>query len=155
MWGPVASGVLFRLNGLGLWHNDPIRGRRHIRGRSTKVEVKVALQEELKVVYSRPKPIWDEESPLNICLRWFETSLSPWILFEGTLWLGSPILDKGRGRRITNICKSCYLYIKYFPANFLAALMWRWYLNNEQAALQLVVEGSWRCEMGQGETPIT
>ena len=30
LWGPVASGVLFRLNELGLWPNDPIRGRRHI-----------------------------------------------------------------------------------------------------------------------------
>ena len=63
MWGPVISGVLFRLNGLGLWPNDPVQGRRHIRGRLTKVEVEIALQEELKVVYSRPKPIRDEESP--------------------------------------------------------------------------------------------
>ena len=77
LWGPVASGVLFRLNGLGLWPNDPVRGHKHIRGQSTKVEVEIALQEELKVVYSRPKPIRDEESPLNICPRWFETSLSP------------------------------------------------------------------------------
>ena len=69
--------VLFRLNGLGMWPNDPVRGRRHIRGRSTKVEVEIALQEELKVVYSRPKPIRDEESPQNICPRWFGTSLSP------------------------------------------------------------------------------
>ena len=49
--------VLFRLNGLGLWPNDPVRGRRHIRGWRTKVEVEIALQEVLKVVYSRPKPI--------------------------------------------------------------------------------------------------
>ena len=69
--------VLFRLNGLGLWPNDPVRGRRHIRGRSTKVEVEIALQEVLKVVYSRPKPIRDEDSPRNICPRWFGTSLSP------------------------------------------------------------------------------
>ena len=75
--------------------------------------------------------------------------------FKGTLWQGGQILDKGWGRRITNIYKSCYLHIKCFPANSLAALMWRWYLNSEQAALQLVVEGSGRCEMGQGEAPIT
>ena len=69
--------VLFRLNGLGLWPNDSVQGRRHIRGWLIKVEVEIALQEELKVVYSRPKPIRDEESPLNICPRWFGTSLSP------------------------------------------------------------------------------
>ena len=53
-------------------------------------------------------------------------------------------MNKGWGRRITNICKSCYLYIKCFPTNSLAALMWRWCLNSKQAALQLVVEGSRR-----------
>ena len=57
LWGPVASGVLFRLNGLGLWPNDPVQGCRHIRGRSTKVKVEIALQEELKAIYNRPKPI--------------------------------------------------------------------------------------------------
>ena len=35
--------VLFRLDRLGLWPNDPVRGRRHIRRRSTKVEMKIAL----------------------------------------------------------------------------------------------------------------
>ena len=44
MWGPVASEVMFRLNGLGLWPNDPVQGCRHIRGRLTKVEVEIALQ---------------------------------------------------------------------------------------------------------------
>ena len=34
---------LFRLNRLGLWPNDLVRGRRHIRGRSTKVEMEIAL----------------------------------------------------------------------------------------------------------------
>ena len=63
MWGPIISGVLFRLNGLGLWPNDPVRGHRHIRGRSTMVEVEMALQEELKVIYDRPKPIRGEKSP--------------------------------------------------------------------------------------------
>ena len=28
-------------------------------------------------------------------------------------------------------------------------------MNSEQAALQLVIEGSGSCEMGQGEAPIT
>ena len=57
MWGPVVSGVLFRLNGLDLWPNDPVRGRRHIQGRTTKVEVEIVLQEELKVINNKPKPI--------------------------------------------------------------------------------------------------
>ena len=77
MWGPVASRVLFRLNRLGLWPNDLVRGCRHIRRRSTKVEVEIALQEELKDIYNRPKPIRGEKSPWNICLRWLETFLSP------------------------------------------------------------------------------
>ena len=58
--------VLFRL---GLWPNDPVRGRRHIRRRSTKVEMEIALQEELKGIYSRPKPIQGglkHLNPLNI-----------------------------------------------------------------------------------------
>ena len=81
MWGPVISGVLFRLNGLGLWSIDPVRGCKHIRGRSTKVEVEMALQEELKVIYDRPKPIRGEKLPRNINPRWFGTFLSSWILF--------------------------------------------------------------------------
>ena len=81
MWGPVIFGVLFKLNGLGLWLNDPVRGRRHIRRRSNKVEMEIALQEELKVIYNRPKPIRGEKSPRNIYPRWFETFLSSWILF--------------------------------------------------------------------------
>ena len=81
MWGPVVSGVLFRLNGLSLWPNDPIRGRKHIRGRSTNVEVEIALQEELKVIYNRLKPVRSEKSTWKRSPRWFETFLSPWILF--------------------------------------------------------------------------
>ena len=76
MYGLVISGVLFRLNGLGLWPNDPVRGRRHVQGRSTKVEAEMTLQEELKVIYDRPKPIRGEKSLLNIYPRWFETFLS-------------------------------------------------------------------------------
>ena len=156
MWGLVASRVRFRLNRLGLWPNDPFRERRHIWGRSTKVEVEIALQEELKDIYNRSKPIRGEKSSCNICPRWLETSLSPWyIVLRESYDRGGQILDKGWRRRITNICKSCYLHIKCFPANSLSALMWRWYLNSKQAALQLVVEGSGRCEMGQGEALIT
>ena len=51
---------------------------------------------------------------------------------------------------ITNIWKHCYLHIKCCPINSLAALMWRWYLNNKQAALQLRVKGSRR---GQRNSP--
>ena len=102
-----------------------------------------------------PKSIRGEMSPQNLYLRWFETFLSSWILSQGNLMMNSWILDKGWGRRITNIYENCYLYIKCSPANSLTALMWRWYLNSEQAALQLVVESSGRCEMGQGEAPIT
>ena len=46
LWGSIASGVLFTLNVLGLWPNDLVRGHRHIQGRSTKVDVEIALQEE-------------------------------------------------------------------------------------------------------------
>ena len=66
--------VLFRLDRLGLWPNDPVREYGHVRGRSTKVEMEVALQEELKGIYSKPKPIRGEKSPRNICSRWLETS---------------------------------------------------------------------------------
>ena len=73
--------VLFRLNRLGLWHNGLVRGRKHIRGRSSKVEMEIALQEELKGIYSRPKPIRGEKSPWNIYPRWLETSYPLNILF--------------------------------------------------------------------------
>ena len=145
MWGPVASRVLFRLNRLGLWPNDPVRGRRHIRWWSTKVEVEIVLQEELKDIIrdlNLSEVAWNIPIPLDTVLR------EPYDR-------GGQILDKGWEWRITNICKNCYLHIKCFPANSLAAVMWRWYLNSKQAALQLVVEGSGRCEMGHGEVPIT
>ena len=45
---------------LGLWPNDPVRERGHVQGRSTKVEMEVALQEELKGIYSIPNPIRGE-----------------------------------------------------------------------------------------------
>ena len=83
--GPVISRILFKLNGLSLWPIDPVRGCRHIRGRSTNVEVEMTLQEELRVIYDRPKLIRGERSSRNIYPRWFETFLSSWILFKGTL----------------------------------------------------------------------
>ena len=43
---------------------------------------------------------------------------------------------------MTNIWKCCHLRIKCLPANLLAALMWRWYLNSERVAFQLRVEDS-------------
>ena len=46
----------------------------------TKAEVEIALQEELKVMYNRPKPIRGEKSLRKRSPRWFETFLSPWIL---------------------------------------------------------------------------
>ena len=63
MWGPIISRVLFRLNGPGLWSNDSVRGHKYIRGRSTKVEMEMTLQEELKCIYDRSKPIQGEKSP--------------------------------------------------------------------------------------------
>ena len=48
------------LDRLGLLPNDPVRERRHVRGRLIKVEMEVALQDELKGIYSRPKPIRGE-----------------------------------------------------------------------------------------------
>ena len=68
-WDQLPLKVLFRLNGLGLWPNDPVRRRRHIRGLSTKEEMEIALQEKLKGIYNRPKPIRGENSPRNFCPR--------------------------------------------------------------------------------------
>ena len=55
--------VLFRLDRLGLWPNNPVRGHGHIRRRSTNEEMEVVLQEELKGIYHGPKPIRGEQSP--------------------------------------------------------------------------------------------
>ena len=68
--------VLFRLDRLGLWPNDPVWERGHVQGRLTKVEMEVALQEELGGIYSRPKPIRGDFPPRSICPRWLETSQS-------------------------------------------------------------------------------
>ena len=43
---------------------------------------------------------------------------------------------------MTNIWKCCHLRIKCLPANLLAALMWKWYLNSERTAFQLRIEDS-------------
>ena len=79
--------------------------------------------------------------PLNIIYKGYSKT-------EG--WVNR---DKGWGWRITNISGSCYLHIKCFPTNSLASLMWRWCLNSKQATLQLIVEGSRRCEIGQKNSP--
>ena len=68
--------VLFRLDRLGLWPNDPFQERGHVQGRLTKVEMEVALQEELKGIYSKPKPIRGDFPPQNICPRWLKMSQS-------------------------------------------------------------------------------
>ena len=55
--------------------------------------------------------------------------------FNGTIQQGEgQMLNKGWRRGITNICKSCYLHIKCFPANSLAALIWRWCLNSKTSS---------------------
>ena len=43
---------------------------------------------------------------------------------------------------MTNIWRCCHLRIKCLPANLLAALMWRWYLNSEGTTFQLRMEDS-------------
>ena len=122
--------------------------------------MEIALKEGLKIIYGSPKSIRGEKSPRkhlseshlrSIYLRWFKTILYSWILLKSGLMTESRTLDKGWGRRITNIYKNYYLHIKSLTANFLTALMWRWYLNSERAALQLVVKSSKRCEMRQEE----
>ena len=69
--------VLFKMDRLGLWPNDPVRGRGHVRERLTKVEMEVALQEELKDIYSSPKPIRGDLPPWDFCPRWLDTSQPP------------------------------------------------------------------------------
>ena len=60
-----------------------------------------------------------------------------------------------RKKRKTNIYNNSCLRINCLLTNSLAALMWRWCLNNDEATLQLLVGGSRRCEMGQKEIPWT
>ena len=67
--GQLIPEVLFKLRGLGLWPNNPVRGREQIRGLSVKEEMKIVLQEELKDIYSGPKHIRGKQSPRNFCSR--------------------------------------------------------------------------------------
>ena len=57
--------------------SNPVWGLGQIWGWLTKEEMEIVLQEELKGIYSGPKPIRGEQSPRNICSRWLETSQSP------------------------------------------------------------------------------
>ena len=41
--GQLTPELLFRLRGLGLWPNNPVRGREHIRGLSVKEKMKTVL----------------------------------------------------------------------------------------------------------------
>ena len=83
VWSNVRCGgqlnpeVLFRLRGLGLWPNNPVRGREYIRGQSVKEEMKIVLWEEVKYIYGGPNCIRGEYSSRNFCPRWLETSPSP------------------------------------------------------------------------------
>ena len=47
---------------------------------------------------------------------------------------------------MANIWWCCHLRIKCLPANLLAALMWRWYMNSEGATFQLRMEDSGESE---------
>ena len=71
--GQLIPEVLFRLRGLGLWPNNPVRGR----GRSVKEEMKIVLWEEVKYIYDGPNRIRRECSSRNFCPRWLETFPSP------------------------------------------------------------------------------
>ena len=64
--------------------------------------------------------------------------------------LRSCVTTKGGGprvrkRRQTNIYNNSCLRINCLSTNSLAALIWRWCLNSNEAALQLLVGGSRRC----------
>ena len=148
LWGPVISGVLLRLYGMGLRPNDPIRGYWQVRGWSVKVITGVTLTEELKVIMVIPN-LSEVKSHLETFV-WggLKPSYPSEYSFNVTSWQGVEHWIRG-GRRKTNIYASCYLHNKCCPANSLATLMWRWYLNSERAALQLVVESAERYEMRQ------
>ena len=75
--GQLIPEVLFRFRGLGLWPNNPVQGRGHIRGRSVKEEMKIILWEEVKYIYGGSNRIRGECSSRNFCPRWLETFPSP------------------------------------------------------------------------------
>ena len=54
-----------------------------------------------------------------------EIVLSPWTFLKVVLQLRNGHGARDERREITNIFKSCYLHIKCFSTNSLAALMWR------------------------------
>ena len=49
--GQLTPELLFRLRGLGLWPNNLVRGREHIRGLSVKEKMKIVLWEVVKYIY--------------------------------------------------------------------------------------------------------
>ena len=84
-WGAIVgtshlwSTVLAEWTGpMAQWPSPRTAGRRRVWGRSTKVEAEMVLQEELKVIYDRPKPIRGGLKP----------SYPPKYSFKGTLWRG-------------------------------------------------------------------
>ena len=86
MWGPVISGVLLRLYGMGLRPNDPIRGHWQVWGWSAKVITGVALKEELKVFMVIPN-LSEVKSYLGTFVRGsLKHSYSSRYSFKGTLW---------------------------------------------------------------------
>ena len=99
MWGPVISGVLLRLYGMGLRPNDPIRGHWQVRGWSAKVITGVALKEELKVFVVIPN-LSEVKSHLGTFVRGgLKHSYPSGYSFKGTLWWEVEywILDEGGG----------------------------------------------------------
>ena len=75
--GQLIPEVLFKLRGLGLWPNNPVREREHIRGQPIKEEMKIVLWEEVKYIYGGPNRIRGECSSRNFCPRWLETFSFP------------------------------------------------------------------------------
>ena len=57
LWGQLTPKLLFKLRGLGLWPNNPVRGREHIRELLVKEEMKTVLWEEVKYIYGGPNHI--------------------------------------------------------------------------------------------------
>ena len=99
MWGPVISGVLLRLYGMGLRPNDPIRGHWQVRGWSTKVITGVVLKEELKVFMVIPN-LSEVKSHLGTFVQGgLKYSYPSRYSFKGTLWREVEywILDEGGG----------------------------------------------------------
>ena len=74
--GQLTPELLFRLRGLGLWPNNLVRGREHIRGLSVKEKMKIVLWEEAKYIYDGPNRIRESCSSRNFCPRWLETFYS-------------------------------------------------------------------------------